>query len=234
MSASRKGRGRKGKALRTYRQKISLDGAVIAGNRRQNHVVYGYRFPSHPGRMKIGFSTRGIDRVAEQSTAFPEKPELVFMIHDPDAKRLEKAFHMALSDRQSDVMGTEWFDVSWRDVLRVSPHLRRATGKGRGHPLRWMMTLILALVMAAAYPALAAACTGVINDIPLSAVAASAKAYGQDLWALDIPDAWAMARGMLSYGWGDQSTMIARGMPIAASLAPISLPWVLGRRRQAR
>lgn len=234
MSGQRKGKRRGSKDLRSYRQKISLEGVVIAGNPRHTHVVYGYRFPSHPGRMKIGYSSRGIERVVEQSTAFPEKPKLIFMIHDPDAKRLEKAFHLALADRQSDVMGTEWFDVSWRDVLSVSPHLRRATGKGGRRQLRWVMTFIAVFLAALAYPALAAACAGWVENVPFSAIAASVRAYGQMLLDLDVSQAWEMAKRMMSYAWDVQGSLYTRWLPLGLILVPPVLPWVLWRQRQAR
>jgi hypothetical protein len=40
--------------LRAYRQKMAMEKAVLCGDSRLQEVVYGYRFPSYPGRIKIG------------------------------------------------------------------------------------------------------------------------------------------------------------------------------------
>lgn len=119
--------GVKGKQLRTVRGSFDLSRTVIVGSPTNPNIVYGYRFPSHPRRIKIGYSSRGLSRVAEQATAFPEKPIIEFVIHDRRARTIEGAFHRALRGQQADTIGTEWFDASWGDVLAVSPVLRKAS-----------------------------------------------------------------------------------------------------------
>jgi hypothetical protein len=117
----------RGKKLRTVRGNFDLSRTVVVGSPTNPNIVYGYRFPSHPRRIKIGYSSRGLSRVAEQATAFPEKPIIEFVIHDRQARTIEGAFHRALRGQQADTIGTEWFDASWGDVLAVSPALRKAS-----------------------------------------------------------------------------------------------------------
>lgn len=109
------------------RGNFDLSRTIVVGSPTNPNIVYGYRFPSHPRRIKIGYSSRGLARVAEQATAFPEKPIIEFVIHDRRARTIEGAFHRALRGQQSDTIGTEWFDASWGDVLSVSPALRKAS-----------------------------------------------------------------------------------------------------------
>ena len=145
---------------RTWRQKLNMRGAVIVGSPRRSSIVYGYCFPSYPGRVKIGYSRRGLNRVIEQSTAFPERPRVLFVIHDARAKAIEAAFHQALAHRQSDVMGTEWFDVGWLDLMRASPILRKAVGaRSSVRAVKWLMTLALLVVGLVLAPPLMAAAT---------------------------------------------------------------------------
>ena len=126
----------KAAGLRIFRGRLGLDGTVIAGDRRISEVVYGYRFPSYPGRIKIGYSSRGLERVVEQSTAFPETPEVVFVIHDSRARDIEKAFHIALAGQQADVMGVVRCILA-RSVesLPGSPKGLRAQALARSSPL---------------------------------------------------------------------------------------------------
>lgn len=210
------------------------DSAVVTGDRQISSIVYGYRFPSHPGRMKIGYSTRGLARVAEQSTAFPEKPELVFAIHARDAKALESEFHKALEDRQADVMGTEWFEVDWPEILAVSPHLRRATGAVRRElRVRMVLMALVGIVMAMIHPLVAAGAVGLANGIPFSEIANLADAYIRRWGEMDIPGTYRMARDMFMYAWQGDVSWPPRAAAVVLSLAPLSLPWV-GLRRQAR
>jgi hypothetical protein len=108
--------------LRRKRRELDTEGMIRAGRRGHRPVVYGYRFPSRPGLIKIGYSSRGLERVREQSTSFPERPQVLFVIHHPQAKDLEAALHQALADRQAHgVMGVEWFHVSLEEVILASP-----------------------------------------------------------------------------------------------------------------
>lgn len=225
-------RRHQGSKLRSWRQKMDLEGAVITGPRKIQEVVYCYRFPSRPDRVKIGYSSRGLRRVAEQSTAFPETPEVLFVIHDPRARAIEEAFHIALSDRQSNVMGTEWFDVGWSDLLRVSPTLRRATGLGR---LRWRLRLMasgcLLVVGGLAYPALAAVPAGILEGAGLSVMLEASQAYLESL--LSPAPALAIERGgdLLRYAWTRPGWPVPAILTALLAMAPASLPW--WRPRQA-
>lgn len=106
-----------------------MNGAIISGSQNLNEIVYCYRFPSRRDRIKIGYSSRGLKRIVEQSTGFPENPEVLFVIHDKHAARIEKDLHAALAHKQAAVLGVEWFEASVRDVLKISPLLRRAARK---------------------------------------------------------------------------------------------------------
>lgn len=225
---------RPGRGYRWYRQKMIMDDAVIARRHETREIVYGYRFPSCPGRMKIGYSSRGLDRVAEQSTAFPEKPELVFVIHDRDARRIEEAFHMALADRQSDVMGTEWFDVVWRDVLRVSPHLRRASGvDGRGVRIRIALAVLVGVVMALVYPAVAVSFSGVVMGVPLADIAQSVGVYLSEIGDLSLMRAWGMAQRMIVYSWSRDIFWMLPVGPVILVCLPVLVPFWRWRRQAA-
>jgi len=103
-----------------------MDRAVIAGDPRLNEIVYCYRFPSKRDRIKIGYSSRGVKRILEQSTGFPENPEVLFVIHHPEAVTIEPQLHAALAHKQAAVLGNEWFIAGIGDVLKVSPLLRKA------------------------------------------------------------------------------------------------------------
>lgn len=221
----------KAAGLRIFRGRLGLDGTVIAGDRRISEVVYGYRFPSYPGRIKIGYSSRGLERVVEQSTAFPETPEVVFVIHDSRARDIEKAFHIALAGQQADVMGSEWFDASWRDLLRVSPVLRKASGHRRWREvLRWIATAVLATGAAALYPFWVMLFTAIDPDAPTTLWrAVSAYVDGMRLlldngdprylgdllqWAADVDPHWSL-----------------RVAPAAMTAAICTAPWIRWRRQ---
>tara|TARA_Y100000815_G_C13317023_1_gene490844 strand:+ start:518 stop:1174 length:657 start_codon:yes stop_codon:yes gene_type:complete len=111
--------------------KLVMDRAIIAGDPSLGEIVYCYQFPSRRDRIKIGYSSRGLRRIVEQSTGFPENPEVLFVIHDPRAAMIEKELHASLSDKQAAVLGREWFGANIRDVLAVSPILRKAAHKQR-------------------------------------------------------------------------------------------------------
>jgi hypothetical protein len=152
--------------LRKYRQKLDMTGALIAGPPTCLEVVYAYRFPSRPDRIKIGYSSRGLKRVLEQSTSFPEKPQIVFVIHDNRARDIEVSFHEALKHKQADVLGTEWFDVTMRDLRSVSPILRKAAGVGRV-ARRFKAVGSVALIIAGlpVYPAAAVIVSAATSDV---------------------------------------------------------------------
>jgi len=226
-------RARSGSAgLRTWRQKIDLEGAVIAGSPKTSSIVYCYSFPSCPGRIKIGYSSRGLARVAEQSTAFPEKPKVLFVIHDPRAKEIESAFHIALADRQSDVMGTEWFDAGWPELLRVSPALRRALGVGRF--ARWMrvaVTICLLTVGVAMTPALMASISGAVKGLEAARIADGFMAYVQTLTRADFARSFEMAGAMRAYAFSGDISPVWPLLGLAHLPVLAWLPW--RRRRQA-
>jgi hypothetical protein len=189
--------------LRHYRQRLDLTSTIVVGSPKLLSVVYCYRFPSRPDRIKIGYSSRGLKRVAEQSTAFPEKPEVVFVIHHKQAKDMEVAFHQALASRQSDVMGTEWFDATLADVLKVSPLLRRAVGAGRV-AARVKLALAISLVAAgvAAYPAMLSSLQGALDGASISQIVARPRYLTS---ALDgklgeaAREGFHLARSLISY-----------------------------------
>lgn len=229
---SRRSNGRPG--LRKYRQKMVTEGAVITGDRRLSEIVYCYRFPSHPGRVKIGYSSRGLARVAEQSTAFPEKPELIFVIHDKRARMIEEAFHVALKDHQADVMGTEWFDVEWEDILKVSPALRRATGRERVRCRRKIAAgVVLACVSSCLYPMLAMTQLGMAGNLSPDVIFSAWGAYFDGLSSGRIE--------LVGQAWGDAvEAMRQSEMPVGMKVLPAMLagvlpllPWLIGGRKQA-
>ncbi|MDN5569106.1 MAG: GIY-YIG nuclease family protein [Paracoccus sp. (in: a-proteobacteria)] len=170
----------RGKKLRTVRGTFDLSRTVIVGSPTNPNIVYGYRFPSHPRRIKIGYSSRGLSRVAEQATAFPEKPIIEFVIHDRRARTIEGAFHRALRGQQADTIGTEWFDASWGDVLAVSPVLRKAS---LAYSVVLGCKIVIAGVMGVAglmlYPLILALIAALLNGAATGPV----LDYGQDYLA---------------------------------------------------
>ena len=220
----------KSAGLRTWRQKIDLEGAVIAGSPKTSSIVYCYSFPSCPGRVKIGYSSRGLARVAEQSTAFPEKPKVLFVIRDPRAKDIESAFHIALADRQSDVMGTEWFDAGWPELLRVSPTLRRALGVGR---FAWWVRLAATLCLLAAgmamTPALMASISGVVKGLEVGRIADGFMAYAGTLARADLARSFEMAGAMRAYAFSGD---ISPAWPLLGVVHLPILAWLPWRRRR--
>lgn len=108
-----------------------MDKAIVAGDPSLGEIVYCYQFPSRRDRIKIGYSSRGLRRIVEQSTGFPENPEVLFVIHHKKAAQIERDFHTSLADKQAAVLGREWFSANIKDVLAVSPILRAAARKER-------------------------------------------------------------------------------------------------------
>jgi hypothetical protein len=115
--------------------KLVMDRAIIAGDPSLSEIVYCYQFPSRRDRIKIGYSSRGLRRIVEQSTGFPENPEVLFVIHHKKAVQIEKDFHVSLAEKQAAVLGREWFSANIQDVLKVSPILRRAARKEKWRSL---------------------------------------------------------------------------------------------------
>lgn len=142
--------------LRSYRGKMNLDNMIKAGNSRYKGIVYGYQFPSRRDIMKIGYSSRGLVRISEQSTGFPETPDVLFSIHHKHAADLEKEIHQSLAAFQvKDVMGTEWFGVTLDQVVSVSPDLRKALGRQRWRSVwRWIAFVCLFMISLLALPPL--------------------------------------------------------------------------------
>lgn len=223
---------RTSRKLRTWRQDLHVDGALVAGDRSLREIVYGYRFPSRPDRVKIGYSSRGLARVAEQSTSFPEKPEVVFVIHHPRAREIEKSFHLALAHRQADVLGTEWFDVDLGEILSVSPFLRRAKGYGRWRvSLKLILTLGLIALAGLAYALSLLAIYGISQRVGFRwAIAGEVKMItplqaGRPI--MFIEQAWLVVRTALSLRLG-LFTKIVSAAPFAVLPA---LAWIKFRRQ---
>ncbi|WP_378943454.1 GIY-YIG nuclease family protein [Paracoccus sp. R86501] len=212
--------GVKGKQLRTVRGSFDLSRTVIVGSPTNPNIVYGYRFPSHPRRIKIGYSSRGLARVAEQATAFPEKPLIEFVIHDRRARTIEGAFHRALRGRQADTIGTEWFDASWGDVLAVSPVLRKASFaynivlgcKIAGSALLGLLGLVL-------YPLLLALIAAVISGASAMPVWEFGRDYIDGIFGRAPSESLAMARYLMRLAVMHD----VPGLIHIAALAPIPL-----------
>lgn len=209
-----------------------MGGALIAGRPSCLEVVYAYRFPSRPDRVKIGYSSRGLKRVVEQSTSFPEKPQIVFVIHDVRARDIEVAFHEALKGKQADVLGTEWFDVDMRDLLAVSPILRKTAGVGRiTRRIKAVASVALLCVGVAAYPA-AAVVVGVLTSGIASADAVSIA--GNHMTAMtdfDIPqilNSWQWIYGFLESNQTGKLPWLIGAVPLPLLAW---LPWRRGRRQ---
>jgi len=217
--------------LRKYRQKISMEGAVIAGDPRLAEIVYCYRFPSCPGRVKIGYSSRGMARVADQSTAFPEKPELIFVIHDRRARAIEVAFHEALANRQADVMGTEWFDAGWPELLAVSPILRSARGARRSLR-RGLATACLVALCLCLYSPLAISQIMLAKSMSVSAILSVWSDHAGLIASGRILDLVSGLTGTISRVVADPMPVAYKLIPVCLASAPMTLPLIF-RRRQA-
>lgn len=201
------------KRLRTTRRPLHLEGAVVAGSPRHRPIVYGYRFPSRPDVMKIGYSSRGVERIREQTTGFPEAPQVVFIIHHKDSAAIEKRIHQSLVAQQiHDTVGVEWFRVHLEDVVKVSPELRGALGRQRWKsPLRWLCAGLGVPVGLVVAPVVATAL-----GRP-DALDADAMVYARALvdanpqaWSLAAGEAWRVVMGPV----GTETRLVA-AFPVA-------------------
>lgn len=219
----RKRAGRAG--LRVFRGKLDLDRMVVAGQPGCSEIVYGYRFPSYPGRIKIGYSSRGLERVVEQSTAFPETPEVLFVIHDPRARDIEKSLHIALAGQQADVMGSEWFDAGWSDLLRVSPILRRAVGQRRWRePARWLLTVPVVLGALALHPLWILLFTAISPSAP-STLWNVLGAYATAMSMLVQDGDLSYLRALLDWAGEVERHWSLHWAPVAVTGGLCALPW---------
>jgi hypothetical protein len=224
---------RSGSGHRKYRQKLNLDGAVVAGDNRHGEVVYCYRFPSHPSRVKIGYSSRGLARIVEQSTAFPEKPEVIFVIHDRRAKTIETAFHEALAHKQADVMGTEWFEAGWDDFLKVSPILRKASRKQTGHRIRrFVGFLILATIGILLYPPLAMTQLAMADNIAPEQISRIWTSCFSMIASMKIPEYLNVLEYAGVTAWRHEMPTFLKAIPVMMSASIFLLPRLF-RKRQA-
>jgi hypothetical protein len=218
--------------LRKYRQRIDLSQAVVVGRKSLGSICYAYRFPSRPDRIKIGYSSRGVERVAEQSTAFPEKPEVIFIIHDKRAEEIEAAFHKALASYQSDVLGTEWFDVSFQDLLAVSPALRRAVGAGRVQRFfKWIFSAIFFFLGLLALPAIAAVITAIAEGQGVPDAVAVSKYYLNAVADRSYEPAVASGKWLLSTSWKRDVPIIFPILSVVPALLMGVAPWIRLRRQ---
>lgn len=101
---------------------------LILGDPTIRSIVYCYAFPSVPDRVKIGMSRRGVQRIADQSTAFPEKPRILFLLHHPAAAAIESEIHAILATSRADTIGREWFNISDRHAERIAIAAARRWG----------------------------------------------------------------------------------------------------------
>jgi len=225
---------RKAAGLRTWRQKLDLSGTIVAGPQTLGEVVYCYRFPSRPGRVKIGYSSRGLARVAEQSTAFPERPEVLFVIHDPAARKIEEAFHIALADRQADVMGTEWFEADLEDILRISPILRRATGvEGRRRRVRMAASLALAALGVILTPATLAGWVALADGMGVLRVMMDVSRYPAQILEGDLRGAGETAGYLWRYARASEPPLLLDIAGFAHIPLLAAIPWYRWRRQAA-
>ncbi len=225
-------KGKSSSRLRKYRQRIDLSQAVIVGRKSLGSICYAYRFPSRPDRIKIGYSSRGVERVAEQSTAFPEKPEVIFIIHDKRAEEIEGAFHKALAPYQSDVLGTEWFDVSFSDLLAVSPALRRAVGAGRTQRFfKWAFSALFFAIGVLAIPAIAAIITAIADGQGVADAVAVSKFYIAAVYDRALDPAMRSGRWLLQESWGRDVPVVFPLLSLVPALLMGVAPWVRLRRQ---
>jgi hypothetical protein len=203
------------KKLRSYRGKINTSNMVKAGHPRHRGIVYGYQFPSRTDIMKIGYSSRGLIRVYEQSTGFPETPDVLFSIHAKNAKDIEGRIHKDLAHRQvKDVIGTEWFAVDLGDVLNVSPELRKAMGRQRWKSFWvWFSFLLFVSVWAIALPLLSQVLT-FLGGGEVTALSSFWQAYWGGLFA----EPWLFARFVGSYAWDVVSLKVPSFETVVAGL----------------
>ena len=184
-------------------------------------IVYGYRFPARPEALKIGYSGRGIQRIYEQTTGFPEMPEVVFVLHHPDAAAIEHRIHQDLAHRQlHDMVGVEWFRADLDDVAAVSPELRRAMGIQRWKsPWRWLFFLVSLLMGGIIGPILARE-LGITNGLDVTAYRAALWEGHPVAWRFALREAWGIVVGPAEFE--------AR---LVSSLLPLLGAWLAFGRR---
>lgn len=208
---------------RTRRRPLLMDNAVVVGGPRTAPIVYAFRFPSRPFALKVGTSTRGLERVREQTTGYPEAPEVLLVFHHRDAKAIERRVQEALADRQMHgAVGTEWFRAGWEDLIEACPELRAAMGRQRWrHPLRWVGAAVGWCLWALLLPlwwGLADAGSGA--GVPWHL----ASAYAWALWA-GSGQAW----GLVGAGVGHLWSAPVQAVPMIGAL--LSWTWWVAARR---
>lgn len=228
-------RRRPATGLRYWRGKLDLSQTVIAGNPGVASIVYGYGFPSKPGRIKIGYSSRGLSRIVEQSTGFPEKPVVHFLIHDAKARDIEAALHGALAERQADTLGVEWFDVGIEDVIAVSSHLSRALGREHGRRIRLALaSASFFLVWMLFWPPLFAALSHIVSEGFAPTGIMSGVRYFRDYvfeglfdrsWMTSAYRFASAEAGRIGAFW------LLAGVSIAPGVVFAALPWRWRKRR---
>lgn len=226
------------KSLRTTRSGLDMSRTIFAGPASCRSIVYGYGFPSQPGKIKIGYSSRGLDRVLEQSTGFPEKPIVFFSIRHPRAKELEAAFHRTLAHAQADTVGVEWFDVSLEEVIRVSPELREAIGlKSRHAWLKRGLSVLGVglgiLLLPLVYPMAIALLGGPVDAFGFREAAEIANRYQAMLAGRRLGEAIGLVLDIVRVMRGGMYPTSAAVVALVPALVLGVLPWKLGRR-QAR
>lgn len=216
------------KKLRTYRGKINTENMVKAGDKRHRGIVYGYHFPSRTDIMKIGYSSRGLVRVYEQSTGFPETPSVLFCIHSKEAKNIESRIHKDLAHRQvKDVIGTEWFAVDLGDVLSVSPELRKAMGRQRWKSFWvWISFFLFAFVWAMMLPLV----SQVLNFVAVGKISALSNFWGV-YWASLVAEPWSFFKYVTSHAWSVVSLKMSSLEAVVAALLFCLPGWWLFLKR---
>ena len=78
--------------------------------------VYGYKFASKQGLIKIGFTRQHPkNRIKQLSTGFPEKPILVFYLKSLKPRKLEQLLHERFQKFNGSA-GIEWFEYTPQQV----------------------------------------------------------------------------------------------------------------------
>ena len=112
----------------------SREGVLHLGDQQIAEVLYVFSFPSCPDLLKIGYSGQGLEkgraevvlpRVIQQTTGFPERPELLLVYHSARAWEIEQALHRTLDSRRVEGSGgKEWFKATLPEVISAAPELR--------------------------------------------------------------------------------------------------------------
>lgn len=211
------------KKLRSTRRPLALHNAYVVGDTRHRSIVYGYGFASRPGLIKVGYSSRGVERIREQTTGFPEPPQVVFVLHHPDAAAIEGRVHTALKHCQDqDTVGVEWFRAGFEDVVAACSELRVALGRERWRARwRWVVVLLAVLLGLVAAPVI-----GAVLDRP-SAPPLVVGPYVQALLSGQAA-AWRLA---FQEGWRLVIGPVGLELRLVALLFPMLAAWlVFGRR----